>query len=626
MFFTRLPNGMCEFFENYEKQRRKVLKKGQRIVDDAPQYSVPVDKISTDAFSDSSSFPTANLERQTISSWEDYLSTLEDWECDLIDQVEFRSVVEVAEALTNGETTITVASDGGATMGHGSFGWLICYSPEHVVARCKGMVRGYPINSRRAEGYGGLSLASFIFHVLKFFNISFDTNIRWYCDSQDIIKRVREYSSTPWHHFSHKLQGDDDVVIQLHHAWQDIELLREMGHDSTSSPMQIIHVKSHQDDHKKYEKLNDAAKCNYQCDQLATIRLQMMDKTLSPPEIHDLPSAKIYLSLYGQTVTSQEKKQCLEVIPRREFEDYIERKFHWLKDEALEYDWENFGVARRTSRPGMQVFVTKLMFRLLPTAAREKRIGVRTCDACKQCGEVEDITHLFLCYKRSEWLPTLAFAINRFCHEKHITTSVREYFKRLFNEFKRNTPYATKIVMELLCGLVRLRLVEEMGPLNDERDQCVRGLIRIFWEHAFKAWDRRNQFIHGKTSSNNGRERENTISAVKKLFEKSNEMSDARRSIIFPSDMESFLSKSTNLLQDWILRNKQTVEMACQEYLQDSTANTQCLETFFHKKTVEIEERHPLSDDEYDDNDGIEGEFHRMLRVTCLLSCFPRLK
>ena len=359
---------------------------------------------------------------------------LKPWETDLIREVECYSIVEVAEALQESGTTIKIASDGGAAHGHGSFGWLICHSPEHVVAKHKGTVRGYPICSRRAEGYGGLSLARFIYHVLTFFDIPIKSNLQWFCDSRDIIKRVQEYETLPWNHYSHKLQRDDDVIMQLNAAWLDVESLRE--DNDTGRPLQSIHVKSHQDDHKKDDKLNDGAKCNYQCDQLATIQLQSIDKTQLSPDVLDLPAARIYLTLCGQTITSQIKKQCLEAIPRQEFESYLEQKFNWLRNGAFNYDWENFGVARRTARPGMQVFITKLMFRLLPTAAREKQINLRNCDKCQQCGEVEDVNHIFHCYKRNEWLPNLAFAINRFCHEKNVKKSLREYFKQLMNEFK----------------------------------------------------------------------------------------------------------------------------------------------------------------------------------------------
>ena len=382
---------------------------------------------------------------------------------------------------------------------------------------------------------------------------------------------------------------------------------------------------------RKYEKLQDDAKCNYQCDQLATLKLQEADKTSPAPEVIDFPTAKIYLTLDGQTITSQFKKQCLDAIPRKEYEDYLERKFNWMRHGSFQYDWKNFGTARRSARPGLQVFITKLMFRLLPTAAREQQIGLRTCNKCKQCGEEEDIQHLFLCYKRNEWLPNLAFAVNKYCHAKDTKKSVREYFKQLFNEFKRREKHATEICMELFCGLIRNSLIEANGPLCDERDQWVRGLIRLLWEHAFKAWDHRNKSVHGTNSSVGGRERENTINTVRGIIDKSTEMSELSRTMIYPDDMDSLLNKSTTHLKDWILRNKKAIEVACTEYEQDSIAHTKQLEKYFSKKTfstMDIEEHHSLSDEDGEDDETqeTEGEFRRMLRTTHLLSYFPLRK
>ena len=103
-------------------------------------------------------------------------------------------------------------------------------------------------------------------------------------------------------------------------------------------------------------------------------------------------------------------------------------------------------------------------------------------------------------------------------------------------------------------------------------------------------------------------------------------MSDADRSSIFPVDMEDFLKKSTQLLQDWVLRNQEAIKTACDNYKQNSIANTKQLEKYFIKKTFETEDHHPLSDEEDDESDPVEGEFRRMLRATRLLSYFPRVK
>ena len=627
MLFERLASGTCNYYENYETTRRELRATGSVIADGEPDVSIPIEKLGEKVFSHNSQVCALPRTKTSITTWEDYVSQLDDWEADMISAVECPSIATVADALQQSDTTILLASDGGAAYGHGSFGWIICHNPEHVIARHKGLVRGYPISSRRAEGYGGLSLARFLFHVLSFFGItSFGVDMRWYCDSRDIIKRFQDYQPTPWNHYSHKLQGDDDVIMQLYLAWVEIEALRD--ENANGSPLQIIHVKSHQDETKPYEKLNNEAKCNYQSDLLATMQLQCMDKTQRSAEVIDLPAARIYFALNGQTITSQIQRHCLEALPRQELNEYMEQKFHWNRDDASQYDWENFAVARRTARPGMQVFITKLMFRLLPTAAREKRINLRECDKCQQCGEVEDIQHLFQCYKRGEWLPTLAFAVNSFCHKKQTKKSVREYLKQVFNEFKKGENYATNIFMELICGLVRNTLVEEFGPLSDERNQWVRGLIRIFWEYAFRAWDQRNKFIHTKTSPTGGRERENIISSVKKLFAKSIEMSEVHRSSIYPTDMEEFLKKSNTLLQDWVLRNTQAIKLACENYTQESISNTKTLENYFQKKTFEVQEHHPLSDEDEDEEETQqpEGEFRRMLRMTRLLSYFPRMK
>ena len=435
MVFEKMTDGKCRFYRNFERERRRLRVYGGTFQDDEPENIIPVDKLSDETFSIFAAIQEEVLQDSHIETWDEYVSHLELWERDLISEVEFSSIAEVAAALLEQDTNVNIASDGGAAHGHGSYGWVIGRSPQHIIARHKGIVRGYPIMSRRAEAYGGLSLARFLYHVLVYFDIKeFGSELRWYCDSRDVIKRFYDFSPAPWNHYSHKIQGDDDAIIQLFHAWEDIDSLRG---ENNGSRIQITHVKSHQDDNKKYEKLNDAAKYNYQCDLLATAQLQRADKTQVSPDIIDLPCAKIYLSLDGQTVTSQIKKQCMEAIPRKEFENYLEQKFHWLHNGAFNYDWENFGVARRTARPGMQVFITKLMFKLLPTAAREQQLQVRSCDKCQQCGEREDIQHLFLCYKRNEWLPTLAFAINNYLHKTRTKKSLRDYLKQLFNEFKK---------------------------------------------------------------------------------------------------------------------------------------------------------------------------------------------
>jgi hypothetical protein len=65
--------------------------------------------------------------------------------------------------LTQNHTTLLAVSDGGSDVpkSYGSFGWVLGTDQE-IPWGCKGVARGYPMQSYRAEGYGRLSLLLFL--------------------------------------------------------------------------------------------------------------------------------------------------------------------------------------------------------------------------------------------------------------------------------------------------------------------------------------------------------------------------------------------------------------------------------------------------------------------------------
>jgi hypothetical protein len=56
--------------------------------------------------------------------------------------------------------TLYIVSDGGNKDDYGSFGWVIG-TKEEILVRGRGVARGYPMQSFRAEGYGRLSVFRF---------------------------------------------------------------------------------------------------------------------------------------------------------------------------------------------------------------------------------------------------------------------------------------------------------------------------------------------------------------------------------------------------------------------------------------------------------------------------------
>ena len=88
-----------------------------------------------------------------MESYVDLLPSMDPWEWQLLFDVElFCEEQELWEALTT--QICTIATDGSAQDGKGSFAWVISNGNGDTIAECKGPVMGAKVTSYRAEGYG----------------------------------------------------------------------------------------------------------------------------------------------------------------------------------------------------------------------------------------------------------------------------------------------------------------------------------------------------------------------------------------------------------------------------------------------------------------------------------------
>jgi hypothetical protein len=109
---------------------------------------------------------------------------------------------------------------------HGSFGWVLGTDQE-VLWEYKGIARGYPMNSYRAEGYGRISLLSFLTHYVRYLEIQTpdDFCISSHCDNYNLI------NSSSWY------------------AKPDHDLLMTLSALRTNLPLRLasLHVRAHRD-------------------------------------------------------------------------------------------------------------------------------------------------------------------------------------------------------------------------------------------------------------------------------------------------------------------------------------------------------------------------------------------
>jgi hypothetical protein len=140
------------------------------------------------------------LDIQTSTTFKDYVATLPTWEQDLLLHATEKP------STTSLYPSLLPVSDGWADVpkNYGSFVWVIGTAHE-ILWECKGIARDYPMQYR-AEGYGRLSLLSFLTHYILYLEIqaSDDLCITSYCDNHSLLKNeetfhTRDIDSSSWY-------------------------------------------------------------------------------------------------------------------------------------------------------------------------------------------------------------------------------------------------------------------------------------------------------------------------------------------------------------------------------------------------------------------------------------------
>jgi hypothetical protein len=198
----------------------------------------------------------------TPNTWQDYLSSLPQWEQELIADstiVERRLLFQALRP----DHLIYLASDGGAADRRGSFGALIA-SCDTILAECGGRALGADPRSFRAEGYGLLAILRLAFHLRNFYH-TYNSNLKFrlHCGSESLLLRLeasRKLSRTLPRRY---LYSEVDVEMQIRMAIQAL-----------GGIVYLEHVEGHQDTKYPDKPLPWAAKLNMHCDEIATLHLE----------------------------------------------------------------------------------------------------------------------------------------------------------------------------------------------------------------------------------------------------------------------------------------------------------------------------------------------------------------
>ena len=277
--------------------------------------------------------PTTTVEIANTETFEEYLGALPDWETDLIGNAKAvqdgtKILVELLSAV-DGHRHVFGASDGGLRKirrQYGSHGWVVATHQATVLWEGSGPANGTPNSSYRAEGYGIMGFLRFIHHFVKYWKIKIPASdniqrIRYYTDSKSMIDKQRTLGHyTEWYASIHSWPHAD-ALMQIKAAANDILPL----------VVDFMHVKAHQDDNREYDELEDDAKLNKQCNDLATEQLERMEAENRLPRFNTLPACSVYLETKNGLVNGNEQNHLRQAIGREELTSYYRERYHWTQ-------------------------------------------------------------------------------------------------------------------------------------------------------------------------------------------------------------------------------------------------------------------------------------------------------
>jgi hypothetical protein len=324
-----------------------------------------------------------------LGTFSEYLATLELWETKLFLQLTMEvncfAFLDLVNSQTSQENAIQLLtmSDGPDDSGAMTFGWVIALPTGRRLARCAGPAFGLYGSSFRAEGYGLLSVVRFLVRLQTFCAQTPTWHIQLMTDNEGLLTRVT--TSLPFlEPFPNvTLQANWDVTNEIIHSLRQLEC-----------QLSFLHVKGHQDDHKRVRCLSLNAQLNVEVDAEAGEYQQTYPSQC--PIIPRLPSKRAQLHICGKVIPSKLKKHIREVFTVPPYLQYLQQRFQWSEQCASTIDWTAYtqAIGRNSSR---RIHITKLCNDLLLTARWANRYDSLTTDHCLHCGEPEDHDHILQC-------------------------------------------------------------------------------------------------------------------------------------------------------------------------------------------------------------------------------------
>jgi ribonuclease HI len=291
-----------------------------------PPYAIPVDVL----FQGPRTIKTSNVPNQLPTAKKEipavWYKKAPNHLRHLIGDVLMNTTEETISQAITPNSKFEIATGGGyePTTGISTYGWVVAANTI-IIAKGKGPAQAHPsmAESFRAEGYGLTSACLFIKNLSQRFNIKMEQH-HWviYIDSKSLIQRMdsfRTRTNIPrWN-----LRPDEDICKVAY------ELLRQL-------PIQIQHIKSHQDQKQLINELPFGAVLNMMADKEATRQQNLI--TNPDTNVHILGAAQLRIN--DIAITCDSHRWLMHTAGKIPIQQYYKEHLGWSTSTFKQISWD----------------------------------------------------------------------------------------------------------------------------------------------------------------------------------------------------------------------------------------------------------------------------------------------
>ena len=555
----------------------------------------------------------------TARTFTEYAKALPPWEAELLQYTEFTT--DPYEFCVDLQPHLRAVSDGSVRHDtQGAFGWSMRNEFGATVATGMGPARGGgSVTSYRAEAYGLLSILRFLIRMAEFAEMRMPWNGIVATDSQSVL-----YTLFGHDELRRERERDRDEPINLSGSTvilnclsPDWDVLIEIQHALSQLPnIELTYVRGHQDRNRSYHELDEMGQLNVDAD--AKAREYQDAHGAARPLV--LLSTNAHAHILGPqgTATGHYSEYLRYQATATPLKEYILKKYAWSEQTMDSINWE----AHRKALGKLfkrRAHFTKLVFDILPTNSQLNKFdnGKRTCPTCT-CS-IEDRDHIIRCLarRRVNWHLEFMASLEDFCRttktDSDIQTLLRVGFEQWFStegttlslQKQQFSPQLWNIIdQQNVIGWRQMfngRFSKEWSRVQqaayDRRPRTAHGqikqtgdrwqikLIAHIWTQWEKAWEDRNNAVHGQTASEKS-------TAIRKEVRRQLDVIYTNRHLMEPSVQELLYDRPedhdrqyTTTTRNWLAQNAQLFKDSIKRATRRAIHNVRSIRTYFQAAT-----------------------------------------